>query len=108
MRILAVVAVATLLALGGVDVPSASAAQSELRSVVGVVRSYDPTTGRLLLQDGTSLVIPNDPGHQLPSGLTSPPFVGQSVRVTYRVINGQSVVTILEAGPDTAGDLGGT
>ncbi len=104
MKTLRVVTALAAIVLGLLQVPAPSAAQSVARNVVGVVKSYDSQTGNLTLQDGTTFVIPNDPAHQLPSGLNTPPFVGQTVRLTYSVQNGQRVVSSLE--PENRPDTG--
>ena len=78
--------------------------QAEHRSVVGIVKSYNSASGTLTLEDGTTYTVPNNPAQQMPSGLNSPPGVGQTVRITYFEQAGQRIVRDLE--PESRGDTG--
>jgi hypothetical protein len=74
-------------------------------SVVGVVRNYDPGSGTIRLEDGTTYRVPQGSGgQQMPTGLTVGPVIGQTVRITYVAQAGQRIVTDLE--PEPRGDTG--
>jgi hypothetical protein len=79
--------------------------QSQQKSVVGLVKSYDSGSGALTLEDGNTYLVPNDPAQQLPSGLNTPPSVGQTVRITFYLDqSGQRIVSDLE--PESRPDTG--
>ena len=58
----------------------------------GTVRSFDPTTGRLTLQDGYTYWVPKN------FALANQPEVGQPVTIYYRVDPGHRIVQSMEMG----------
>ncbi len=71
-----------------------------VRSTVGIVTSYDATDRRMTLEGGRTFLLPSPAAdHQLPGGLTLPPRVGETVRITYVEQGNQKVIRFLE--PET-------
>jgi hypothetical protein len=64
---------------------------------VGVVKTYDPATGVLQLDDTTTYLVPaSTGGHQMPTDVVGPLIANDHVRLSYVRQGGQRVVINLE------------